>query len=109
MLWTGKLSVLLVCFVLLKLQPRLHRFQHRIVERIRAAVNPGVAFRGCGASLLNPRSVSAWTDESFVGFISTLCRAPHPRTMAARTIEWHLLGIGARWSDPDALGGPGEV
>jgi len=64
---------------------RCHKFQCGMLGRIR---------RG---SRLNPRCMSCWHDESFVGLLCRMTRQGHPRSVGSATIvRWQLM-VGARW------------
>jgi len=65
-------------------QARLHKFQHEILERLR---------RGCR---LNPRCMSCWGDEGFVGHSSNISRKCPSVTSAASTLVRYQAMLSVR-------------
>lgn len=78
---------------LFKLRPKCHYFQHLLM----------------GLGPLNPKVVSCWNDETFIGNITTIAARVHRRTTPLRLIQRYLYKL-ARELRPKGLftrGSPG--
>ena len=71
-----------------KVRPKHHTFAHYVVHDVR---------RG---SRMNPKLVSCWMDEDFVGRMCRMIRGLHPTTLARRSLERFLLETNRRRSQP---------
>ena len=70
---------------LFKIRPKCHHFQCRLLERI---------FHG---SRLNPRAMTCFHDESFVGCISRLACMTHTRSVGEATLYRYMALVFGRW------------
>ena len=74
-----------------KMRPKHHIFHHHLVFRLRSG------------GRLNPRVVSCWLDEDFIGKVCAVARSVHPATLGLRTLQRHQLEINRRLAQRSAV------
>ena len=73
---------------LFKIRPKCHNFQCRILGRL------------LHGSRINPRAMTCFHDESFVGCISRLACMTHARSVGEATLYRYMALVFGRWLRP---------